>query len=316
MGELRNRVVAFIADAENLNAKEAEERLLQLLPDLVADEGLTIVPQIRPTGYRTDFEAKRDGTPDRVGIEYKHYSGRPADAAAVDQVASHVLLGSLERALLISKSGFSQAALARAEELDPAHIELVSLAELESWAARIEAATRAGAPQIIALITRMSRDAARIVAEHPDALDALEWRDLERMVAVVLDELGFDAELTPGSKDGGKDVILRFAEGSGKERTFIIELKHWRSKKLVGRDSAASFVQVVAREGHERGLFLSTYGFAQDAFSVLTEIERRRVRFGNADKIVSLCSTFVKAESGLWTPGEEGLPEMLFEDTE
>jgi restriction system protein len=116
------------------------------------------------------------------------------------------------------------------------------------------------------------------------------------MMATVLDSLGFDAELTPASKDGGKDIILRIKE-AGVERTFIVELKHWRSGQHVGQRAVKEFVQVVAREGHERGLFLSTYGFTKTAFSSLAEVERTKVGSGNGHKVVSLCRIYVQAES-------------------
>ena len=131
--------------------------------------------------------------------------------------------------------------------------------------------------------------------------------------AIVLDRLGFQAELTPSSKDKGKDVVLTL-EDNGVVRTYIVELKHWRSRQQVGKGIIKDFVQVVAREGREGGLFLATYGYTEDAFSALTEVERSKARFGTEQKIVNLCRTYVKAESGLWSP-VANLSDVLFEDT-
>lgn len=48
----------------------------------------------------------------------------------------------------------------------------------------------------------------------------------------------------------------------------------------MGVDPIKDFVKVVAREHHNSGLFLSSSGYASDALSSLTEVERSRVRLG------------------------------------
>jgi restriction endonuclease Mrr len=171
------------------------------------------------------------------------------------------------------------------------------------------------APPVIApLIRRFAEDAARLVADNPAALDDLEWRDLERMMTAVLDGLGFSAELTPASKDGGKDIILNLKTELGSV-TYVIELKHWRSGKRVGGKFVRDFVNVVARECRHGGLFLSTSGYAEDAFQTLTEIERKIVRFAGKTKVINLCRSYVKIGTELWQPTEESLAELLSSDT-
>ena len=58
----------------------------------------------------------------------------------------------------------------------------------------------------------------------------------------------------------------------------------------------------------------STYGYCDDAFEQLSEIDRQRLRFGNKEKVVALCRTYVKARSGIWSPPEH-LAEVLYEGT-
>lgn len=36
----------------------------------------------------------------------------------------------------------------------------------------------------------------------------LEWRDFERIIAIVFSDFGYNVELTLSAKDGGKDVIV------------------------------------------------------------------------------------------------------------
>ena len=162
-------------------------------------------------------------------------------------------------------------------------------------------------------IKSLSQELAKIIAQYPNELEKVEWRDLERIVAEVFDGMGFGVELTPPSKDGGKDVILSCSV-HGSKKSYIVEVKHWRSRHGVGQKAVKNFLQVVLNEKRAGGLFLSTYGYTSDAFEVCSEIEKQNLRFGDKDKLVSLCKTYVKASTSLWSP-TESLAEILYEET-
>jgi restriction system protein len=55
--------------------------------------------------------------------------------------------------------------------------------------------------------------------------------ELEYLIAEVFSRPGFSAELTPGSKDGGKDIFLTCRIASSSKRYFV-EIKHCRTKHL------------------------------------------------------------------------------------
>lgn len=163
------------------------------------------------------------------------------------------------------------------------------------------------------LIQVMSQKFAEIIATNPAALDELEWRDIERLLAEVFDGIGFSIELTPPSKDGGKDIILQCVV-SGKKHSYIVEVKHWRSSTKVGGSAIKDFLSIIVNENRDAGLFLSTYGYTSNAFEGISEIERHRIRFGKKEKVVSLCKTYVDSASGLVVPPDL-LPTVLFNGT-
>ncbi len=171
------------------------------------------------------------------------------------------------------------------------------------------AIVRDSASLVLQAVRCMSDKLARLVSRDPSALDAIEWRDIERMLAVVFDGLGFEVELTPASKDGGKDVVLRYSH-NGEERIYLVEVKHWRSGKRVGGKELTNFVHVVAREKCDGGLFLSTYGYSRDEIEVITEIDHNEIFLGEKPQIVSLCRSYMRADSGLWRSAAP-LQEML-----
>ena len=152
------------------------------------------------------------------------------------------------------------------------------------------------------------------ILNDPTTLKDLEWLDMERTVAELFRGLGFKVELTPSSKDGGKDVILELEE-IDKKKSYIIEIKHWRSGQRVGKSAVDKFVKIVVKENRTAGLFLSTYGVSSEVVESLTKIERKKVKFGDKEKIISLCETYIKKkESGLWLRNLE-LENLLFHNT-
>jgi restriction system protein len=159
----------------------------------------------------------------------------------------------------------------------------------------------------------MSHELAALIATNPKALDHVEWRDLERVMARIMEGLGFSVKLTPPSKDGGKDLILSCTAFRGYV-SFIVELKHWRSGKRVGKSAVVSFLRVIIKEKRAGGVFISTSGYSPGAFEGLTEIERHTLRFGDGLKVGILARHYVRAASGLWIP-PKNLPEVLFEAT-
>ncbi|WP_062288317.1 restriction endonuclease [Nostoc piscinale] len=165
---------------------------------------------------------------------------------------------------------------------------------------------------IVAAITNLSKQLARLIANDPRGLEDIEWRDMERMLAAVFQGLGFDVTLTPSSKDGGKDLVLECIV-KGDKCSYLVEVKHWRSGQRVGKRYISNFINVVARENRDGGLYLATYGYSSDAFAALTEVERQSIKLGVDKKIISLCRTYIKSESGIWL-APSMLSDLLFED--
>ena len=166
------------------------------------------------------------------------------------------------------------------------------------------------AAEIQTLFAELSRRLAEAVAADPRALDHIEWRDVERMLAEVFTGLGFEVELTPSSKDGGKDLVLTITSEVGQRRYFV-EVKHWRSGKKVGPGVVTDFIRVVVREARNAGLLLATYGYSPAALEIVTNVEQTRVQLGSKEMIVSLCRRFVQHAGGLQVPFDH-LPQVLF----
>jgi restriction system protein len=300
---------------------QAEEVLGRILQPLLSLEGFDNFARLGGTrdDNGLDFQASNSssepGALKTIGIQYKHFGrGQPIGVESVHQVLDAGFLASHDRLMLIGRFGFTDAAFEAAQSREPVAVELVDLRDLGQWITRVEEEKPDSAQLFQLLIHSMSHKFATAVAADPTMLDHLEWRDLERMMARVMEGLGFKVTLTPPSKDGGKDLILKFTVNRD-ERSYIVELKHWRSNTRVGQPAVVDFLEVIVNEERSGGLFLSTSGYTSGAFAGLTEIERRQLRFGNRDKVLLLTQTYVRAASGLWSPPSQ-LTEVLFESTE
>lgn len=163
------------------------------------------------------------------------------------------------------------------------------------------------------IIQVMVKKLCELIARNPISLQDIEWRDLERVIAASLEELGFNVQLTPPSKDGGKDVIANCTfDDEGK--VYFIEIKHWRKGGKPGEKHISDFVEVNLQNNTDGGLFLSSSGFTSSVHNQLGELMMQKVRLGDENKIVALCQRYVRSKNGLWQ-NETPLPELLFEDT-
>ncbi|TAX46683.1 restriction endonuclease (plasmid) [Rhizobium leguminosarum] len=311
-----SRIIADIARLEVGSAphpREAERILGDILTPILRVEGFAVqhTPLTRDSGL--DFVGVRGdpalGSAERLGVEAKFY--RRGQKVSIEQVRALIGAGlakGMGRVILVSNCPFTKGATATIERDLPLTVELKALDDLRSWLELVREAEPDAETEVRIMLRELSERFARLIARDPGAVAHLEWRDVERIVAEVFDGLGFRVTLTAGSKDGGKDEC----EVAGKQATYYVEIKHWRSSTRVGADAVMKLLKVIVTEKKAGGLFLSTYGFTENAFEQLTMIEREKLRFGDQEKIVTLCRTYVKAKSGIWSP-PENLTEVLFD---
>lgn len=193
----------------------------------------------------------------------------------------------------------------------PTNIEIITLNNLETWAKELNGILQNKYEnEVFSVISNFTKQLISLIAKNPNNLMNLEWRDLERIIYEIFNEIGFKAILTPASKDGGKDVILE-CEIDGIPKSYIIEIKHWRSQQKVGQKAIQEFTKVIINEKRNKGLYLSTYGYTQNYYECLSKTERNLVGFGEKEKIVELCNTYEKIKNGLYLP-MNSLEDLLF----
>jgi restriction system protein len=234
-----------------------------------------------------------DGRLQTIGAEVKA-GMHPAGEASVVQAFNLKTTGQFDRAMIISRAGFSAAALRRAVGLG--QIDLFGPNDLRNWLSkqvRPENVDKA----YERIVRGAMQELVRLIAEHPDALARIEWRELEKVLRETFDGIGFDTKLTRPGKDGGFDLELTTDE-DGRRRIYLVEVKHWTDQRP-GPSHLKKFIGVTACKQAAAGLLLSTSGFARTIYSGIAEFSAP-VRLGEREKVVALCRTYYRLRTALW----------------
>lgn len=315
--KIKRDIALFDSDPSALSPIEAENVMARILIPLLVEEDYVVRSLPVTSDSRFDLIANRPQCSQyqsySIGIEIRHLH-RPLSIHHIGGPIVTATVDGLNRVMFFSTSGFTRNTIQTAHLYLPVQIELLDIDALKAWVERIEIDSNIDRLEVDQILRVISRRFAQLIAEDARNLDKLEWRHLEMTLAEVFEGIGFLVELTPGSKDKGKDIILE-CRVSGNRHTYIVEVKHWRAGNRVGKSTLKDFLNVIVRESRQGGLFLSTSGYCDNAFEMLTEIDRERLKFGNEDKVVSLCKTYMKIDSGIWSPPEL-LTEVLFAGTQ
>lgn len=146
------------------------------------------------------------------------------------------------------------------------------------------------------IFRRATHEMIEQIAANPDLVYSLEWRDLERVIAQVFEEIGFSVRLTKASQDGGKDIVLYFLSGGTRDRQeYYVEVKHWRRGARVSARTVNRLVEISVRDGASGSVFLSTSGFSTGVGEY--SISETGPFLGDLSTIYTLCRFYVASRS-------------------
>ena len=299
-------------DSNSSSVYEFEKLIFDIIMPLLGNDGYDLFLQSASKNNGMDFIAQNKNSGKKIGIEYKHRS-RAVDLNSISRAIVTAITQSFDKIMLITNSEFTLQCYNTINRVEPIDIELLNLDNIKTWVSKIEVESNLDKLDYENIIKIVSKTFIEKIAQNPNYLVNIEWRELEKMIAEVFEGLAFKVELTSPSKDGGKDIILECSK-KGESVSYIVEIKHWRSMQRVGQKSVTDFLKVICRENRLSGLLISTYGFTENAFEGISELERKKIRFGDEDKIVLLCKTYLKVRSGIWTPLND-LQELFYEQT-
>jgi restriction system protein len=102
------------------------------------------------------------------------------------------------------------------------------------------------------------------LASEPELMHRLSSRQFEELVAELLSRQGYKVELTPISKDGGKDVYVAHKSGLG-SALYVVECKKYSPDNPVGVGIVRALYGVVQAERLTGGIVATTSYFTRGA---------------------------------------------------
>ena len=94
-------------------------------------------------------------------------------------------------------------------------------------------------------------------------LHELTSREFEHLIKHLYDRMGYQAEITPTSRDGGRDVVA-ITSNTGRKERVAVECKLYSGR--VGVRYVDRLQGVLHRERFHKGVIFATGGFTKDAF--------------------------------------------------
>ena len=131
-----------------------------------------------------------------------------------------------------------------------------------------------GASQLAVVSGETWESLIELLSRNPDLLHSLEPRKFEELVAELLRREGLVPQLTPTSRDGGRD-ILAFHETRLGRQLYLVECKRNQPKRPVDVKVVRQLYGVLTQERATAGLIVTTSYFTRDALSFRESIKHQ-----------------------------------------
>lgn len=96
------------------------------------------------------------------------------------------------------------------------------------------------------------------LAEHPEEIYRnLTPREFEEFMAQLYNKLGYNVELTPKTRDGGKDIILRKPDVLG-DMVYYVECKRYKERNKIGLDVVQRLAGIIETDKVNGGVIATT----------------------------------------------------------
>lgn len=113
-----------------------------------------------------------------------------------------------------------------------------------------------------------------VILQNPEYIYNLEPCEFEEFVADVFRRIGFNAEVTQKTHDGGKDIVATFEKG-GVLYTTYFECKRYSPDRPVGVEIVRELYAVMEMERVDKGVIVTTSHFTRGAVAEAQKLNGR-----------------------------------------
>jgi HJR/Mrr/RecB family endonuclease len=107
------------------------------------------------------------------------------------------------------------------------------------------------------------------IRDHPELLKTLGWREFEKVLAKLLETMGFDIELKRGTKDGGIDIVAVKGDSTFGAHRYLLQAKRWRHR--VGVSPVRELLFLKQDFGATKACLATTSTFTRGAWRLARE---------------------------------------------
>jgi restriction system protein len=120
------------------------------------------------------------------------------------------------------------------------------------------------------------------LAQNGEDIEKMHWRNFERLATEFFRRRGYEVELGPGTRDGGRDVrVWTGRDSRSGPPLLLIQCKRHKTGNVVGVETIKALWADVSFEGAEKGLIATTSGVSRDGRK-LCEIRKWPMSFAQA----------------------------------
>lgn len=178
---------------------------------------------------------------------------------------------------------------------------------LNNWFHRLAYSVASGplGSVIRAEVAPVEKELLRRVLESPSEIFALTPREFEELIAELLSRMGLEVQLTPESRDGGRDILATMPTAVG-QLLAIVECKKYSPDRPVGVDIVERMLYTIREKDRASiGMIATTSRFTKGASRAAENYQWQILLrdYGHLQGWLREHGTYVEARaSGLWLP--------------
>lgn len=128
-----------------------------------------------------------------------------------------------------------------------------------------------------------------------DAIDAMDGFEFESFCCELFKMNGYKANLTPKTRDGGKDVIVKDKNG-----LMYIECKHYAEENKITVNLMHKLISACVVDDVKRGLFITTSNFSYESINLAERCKQVKINIWYKCDVLDFCKNIDRMQLLEW----------------
>lgn len=125
-------------------------------------------------------------------------------------------------------------------------------------------------PQLVIDFNEVNQELIDYLARNPEDLHQVSWANFERLIADLLERMGYEVFRTPLTRDGGVDIWAVRRDDIA-ETLYAIDAKKYRSDKILGPEPVRAIYGVTQMRQASVGMIVTTARFGPEALALASQ---------------------------------------------